>query len=72
MNFFEQEILVIVHQRGSVGVIAGYYVADGEVVAISVAVSGVWRLPVLHPCHSLLFGVPRSRSAIHCRVGALD
>ena len=62
MNFLEWEAFVFGCQRGCAGVVAGYYVADTEVVvvsvvvlvAVSVSVSGVWRLPVLHPSRCLL------------------
>ena len=50
MEYREGEVFVVPHQRGRFGVVAGYYVADDEVVAVSFVVSGVWRLPVLYPC----------------------
>ena len=40
VDFFEQEVLVIAHQRGRFGVVAGYYVADVEVVVVVVGVGG--------------------------------
>ena len=36
---FEGEVFVIAHQRGRFGVVAGYYVADVEVVVVAVVVA---------------------------------
>ena len=64
MDFFELEVFVIAHQRGRFGVVAGYYVADGEVVvvAVVVAVGVVVALAAsVAVCVSVTFHAPRSR-----------
>ena len=63
---FEGEVFVIAHQRGRFGVVAGYYVADVEVVVAGGVVVTVGVVVALAAsvavCVSVTFHAPRS----HC------